>query len=88
MCIVDYLYFIRFLKYLLKSNFLLQYSALIRGNKPGIAAFRLANGYAALKDALGSEDVRFQRYVFLSSTLEAELYPRFWNSFSTQNALC
>ncbi|OAY83554.1 uncharacterized protein LOC109718202 [Ananas comosus] len=36
-------------------------SSLIRGNKPGIAAFRLANGYAALKDALGSEDVRFQR---------------------------
>lgn len=36
-------------------------SSLIRNNKPGIAAFRLANGYAALKDALGSENVRFQR---------------------------
>ncbi|KAK6126013.1 hypothetical protein DH2020_040240 [Rehmannia glutinosa] len=30
-------------------------------NKPGITAFRLANGYAALRDALGSESVRFQR---------------------------
>ncbi|KAL2502933.1 Fes1A [Forsythia ovata] len=36
-------------------------SSLIRHNKPGISAFRLANGYAALKDALSSEDVRFQR---------------------------
>ncbi|XP_009595159.1 hsp70 nucleotide exchange factor FES1 isoform X1 [Nicotiana tomentosiformis] len=36
-------------------------SSLIRHNKPGIAAFRLANGYAALRDALGSESVRFQR---------------------------
>ncbi|KAI3447708.1 hypothetical protein Pfo_004373 [Paulownia fortunei] len=36
-------------------------SSLIRHNKPGIAAFRLANGYAALRDALGSENVRFQR---------------------------
>lgn len=36
-------------------------SSLIRNNKPGIAAFRLANGYAALRDALGSENVRFQR---------------------------
>ncbi|KAK9291203.1 hypothetical protein L1049_009391 [Liquidambar formosana] len=36
-------------------------SSLIRHNKPGITAFRLANGYAALRDALGSENVRFQR---------------------------
>lgn len=36
-------------------------SSLIRHNKPGITAFRLANGYAALKDALSSESVRFQR---------------------------
>ncbi|KAK1427085.1 hypothetical protein QVD17_15768 [Tagetes erecta] len=36
-------------------------SSLIMHNKPGIAAFRLANGYAALKDALCSESVRFQR---------------------------
>ncbi|KAG7027343.1 fes1 [Cucurbita argyrosperma subsp. argyrosperma] len=36
-------------------------SSLIRQNKPGIAAFRLANGYAGLRDALGSESVRFQR---------------------------
>ncbi|KAK8561771.1 hypothetical protein V6N13_149079 [Hibiscus sabdariffa] len=36
-------------------------SSLIRHNKPGIAAFRLANGYAALRDALGTENVRFQR---------------------------
>ncbi|XP_048236050.1 uncharacterized protein LOC8258377 [Ricinus communis] len=36
-------------------------SSLIRHNKPGIAAFRLANGYAAMRDALGSESVRFQR---------------------------
>ncbi|KAL9250002.1 Hsp70 nucleotide exchange factor FES1-like protein [Drosera capensis] len=36
-------------------------SSLIRHNKPGIAAFRLANGYGALRDALSSEDIRFQR---------------------------
>ncbi|KAF3617292.1 hypothetical protein FXO38_19945 [Capsicum annuum] len=36
-------------------------SSLIRHNKPGIAAFRLANGYAALRDALSSESLRFQR---------------------------
>ncbi|KAL0375233.1 UNVERIFIED_CONTAM: hypothetical protein Sradi_3439000 [Sesamum radiatum] len=36
-------------------------STLIRHNKPGIAAFRLANGYAALRDALSSESARFQR---------------------------
>ncbi|XWS55640.1 hypothetical protein CRYUN_Cryun09bG0018400 [Craigia yunnanensis] len=36
-------------------------SSLIRHNKPAIAAFRLANGYAALRDALGTESVRFQR---------------------------
>ncbi|KAJ1685860.1 hypothetical protein LUZ63_017250 [Rhynchospora breviuscula] len=36
-------------------------SSLIQHNKPGITAFRLANGYAALKDALSSDDVRFQR---------------------------
>ncbi|WVZ17906.1 hypothetical protein V8G54_010888 [Vigna mungo] len=36
-------------------------SSLIRHNKSGITAFRLANGYAALKDALTSENVRFQR---------------------------
>ncbi|XP_011019830.1 PREDICTED: uncharacterized protein LOC105122432 isoform X2 [Populus euphratica] len=36
-------------------------SSLIRHNKPGIAAFRLANGFAALRDALGSGNVRFQR---------------------------
>lgn len=37
------------------------FSALIRNNKPGVAAFRLANGYGALRDALSSENVRFQR---------------------------
>ncbi|CAA3020230.1 hsp70 nucleotide exchange factor FES1-like [Olea europaea subsp. europaea] len=36
-------------------------SSLIRHNRPGIAAFRLANGYAALRDALSSESQRFQR---------------------------
>ncbi|THU52827.1 hypothetical protein C4D60_Mb10t08030 [Musa balbisiana] len=36
-------------------------SSLIRNNKAGIAAFRLANGYAGLRDALGSDSVRFQR---------------------------
>ncbi|XP_030480711.1 hsp70 nucleotide exchange factor FES1 [Cannabis sativa] len=36
-------------------------SSLIRHNKPGSIAFRLANGYAALRDALSSENVRFQR---------------------------
>lgn len=36
-------------------------SSLVRHNKPGVAAFRLANGYAALRDALSSENARFQR---------------------------
>lgn len=37
-------------------------AALIRHNQPGISAFRLGNGYAGLKDALGSDDTRLQRY--------------------------
>ncbi|KAL1550513.1 hsp70 nucleotide exchange factor FES1-like [Salvia divinorum] len=37
-------------------------SSLIRHNKPGIDAFWLAKGYAALRDALGFESVRFQRH--------------------------
>jgi len=45
-------------------------TALIRHNKPAIAAFRLANGYAALRDALSSENVRFQRYYFLYHALD------------------
>ncbi|KAJ3682781.1 hypothetical protein LUZ60_013008 [Juncus effusus] len=36
-------------------------SSLIRGNKLGVDAFRLANGYVGLRDALGSDDLRFQR---------------------------
>eukprot|EP01018_Ginkgo_biloba_P032477 Gb_06438 [translate_table: standard] len=36
-------------------------SSLIRHNKPAVAAFRLANGYSALRDALTTDDVRFQR---------------------------
>ncbi|GJN22838.1 hypothetical protein PR202_gb10438 [Eleusine coracana subsp. coracana] len=36
-------------------------TALIRHNQPGISAFRLGNGYAGLKDALGSDDARLQR---------------------------
>ncbi|XP_016468695.1 uncharacterized protein LOC107791192 isoform X5 [Nicotiana tabacum] len=43
-------------------------SSLIRHNKLGIAAFRLANGYAALRDALSSESVRFQS-IFKTSTV-------------------
>ncbi|XP_072997310.1 uncharacterized protein [Typha latifolia] len=36
-------------------------SSLIRNNKSGIAAFRLANGYAGLRDALSSDSVKCQR---------------------------
>lgn len=36
-------------------------SSLIQNNKSGTAAFRLADGYIGLRDALGSENVRFQR---------------------------
>jgi hsp70-interacting protein len=39
------------------------HAALIRDNQPGISAFRLGNGFAGLKDALGSDDARLQRYV-------------------------
>ncbi|XP_047270259.1 hsp70 nucleotide exchange factor FES1-like [Capsicum annuum] len=35
-------------------------SSLIRHNKPRIAAFHLANGYATLRDVLSSESRRFQ----------------------------
>lgn len=38
-------------------------AALIRHNQPGVAAFRLGNGYSELRDALGSDDARLQRYV-------------------------
>lgn len=48
------------------------FAALIRHNKSGIVAFRLANGYAALRDALGSESVRFQRYINLGDHLNAQ----------------
>lgn len=37
--------------------------ALIRHNKVATDAFRLSNGYAGLREALASEDLRFQRYV-------------------------
>ncbi|KAF5208304.1 Hsp70-binding protein [Thalictrum thalictroides] len=36
-------------------------SSLIRDNRAGIMAFRLANGYATLKDALSTDNTRFQR---------------------------
>lgn len=36
-------------------------SSLIRNNKPGVTAFRLANGYAGLKDALVSDNLKLQR---------------------------
>ncbi|CAF2102488.1 unnamed protein product, partial [Brassica napus] len=36
-------------------------SSLIRHNKPGVTAFKLANGYAGLRDAMASDSVRFQR---------------------------
>lgn len=36
-------------------------SSLIRNNKTGVNAFKLANGYAALREALRSDDARFQR---------------------------
>ncbi|CAN1135185.1 Hsp70 nucleotide exchange factor fes1 [Linum perenne] len=36
-------------------------SSLVRQNKPASTAFRNANGYAGLKDALSSDNVRFQR---------------------------
>lgn len=41
------------------------FAALIRHNQPGVSAFRLGNGYAGLKDALGSDDARLQRYVMI-----------------------
>lgn len=36
-------------------------TSLIMHNRDGVTAFRLANGYATLKDALNTENVRFQR---------------------------
>jgi hsp70-interacting protein len=43
------------------DNVLISCSALIRNNKPGVAPFSLANGYAGLRDELNSESARFQR---------------------------
>ena len=37
------------------------YVALIRHNKAGVSAFKLADGYTGLRDALASDSVRFQR---------------------------
>lgn len=50
-------------KTLIFDNVLLLFviAALIRHNQPGITAFRLANGYAGLRDALVSGTIRFQR---------------------------
>lgn len=45
----------------MSNDVLIKYSALIRNNKPGVSAFRLANGYTGLRDALNSESARFQR---------------------------
>lgn len=36
-------------------------SSLIRHNKAGVSAFKLADGYTGLRDALASDSVRFQR---------------------------
>ncbi|KAJ3682711.1 hypothetical protein LUZ60_012938 [Juncus effusus] len=36
-------------------------SSLIRNNKQGVNAFRLANGYAGLRDAMSSDSTKFQR---------------------------
>uniref|UniRef100_A0A1J3K956 Hsp70 nucleotide exchange factor FES1 n=1 Tax=Noccaea caerulescens TaxID=107243 RepID=A0A1J3K956_NOCCA len=36
-------------------------SSLIRNNKPGVTAFKLAQGYAGLKAALATDSVRFRR---------------------------
>lgn len=44
-----------------RSIFSIWYVALIRHNKPAVTAFKLANGYAGLRDALASDSVRFQR---------------------------
>ena len=38
-------------------------TALIRHNRVATDAFRLSNGYAGLREALASGDLRFQRYV-------------------------
>jgi hypothetical protein len=49
--------------YFLFGNILIQVisAALIRNNKPGVSAFRLGNGYVGLKDALASDNLKFQR---------------------------
>jgi hypothetical protein len=38
------------------------FPAIIRHNQPEVCAFCLGNGYVGLKDALGSNDSRLQRY--------------------------
>ena len=51
-------------------------AALIRNNQPGLAAFRLGNGYAALKDALAFDDAQLQRYVMSYSEQYGTLLKR------------
>lgn len=48
-------------------------AALIRNNEPGVTAFRLANGYAGLKDALSSDSTRFQRFFLVYPDFHVEM---------------
>jgi hypothetical protein len=50
------------------------FPAIIRHNQPRVCAFCLGNGYVGLKDALGSNDSRLQRYDMIIS------YVAFWNT--------
>ncbi|KAG2315409.1 hypothetical protein Bca4012_066223 [Brassica carinata] len=43
------------------QELVMEANALIRHNKAGVTAFKLANGYAGLRDALAFDSVRFQR---------------------------
>ncbi|XP_047334715.1 hsp70-binding protein 1-like [Impatiens glandulifera] len=44
-----------------RTSSIVAIASLIRQNNPGISAFRSANAYAALRESLSSENVRFQR---------------------------
>ncbi|RZC62746.1 hypothetical protein C5167_024487 [Papaver somniferum] len=46
------------------------YATLIQYNKPGVAAFRMENGYGDLRDALDSYTVRFQSQIVSDSAIQ------------------
>lgn len=61
--------------HLLKTTFIFSYAALIRHNRPGVSALKLANGYAGLRDALASDSVDVLHPKIHSSVFSLKSFP-------------